>query len=157
MKKATLILVPAALATLILGGTSATPEAAPGCRHRSGGEHQHREAVREDRDPTERRRAEESHPHETASRMRAADSELLNLAREIKDTADPDRKIRIMENLLAKLVEERSAMHERMALMMERMATNDPGGESDMSHCPMMGAHAAPPEAAGAEGHPHQH
>jgi hypothetical protein len=73
--------------------------------------------------------------------MKEQDAELQNLAAKMRQ-AQGQQKIELMSDIVARMVEQRSAMHQRMFSMQERMmqhmGQHMQMGPKSMMKCPMM-------------------
>lgn len=94
------------------------------------------------------------------SKMKTGDQELKSLVEKMQSTNGENQKIQVMENLLAKLVENRTQMHQHvlgkmvpqmMQHMSEHMQMAQKSGQSGMMNCPMMEEHHSPSEGSGTE------
>lgn len=91
------------------------------------------------------------------SMMKANDQELESLVEKMKATDNEDQKVQVMENLLARLVENRTEMHQQMMgggqmmgmmpMMMQHMSQHmrmaQKSGDASMMNCPMMSGQPA--------------
>jgi hypothetical protein len=82
---------------------------------------------------------------EMMSKMKTTDQELQSLVQKMKAASQQDQKIEVMENLLTKMVENRTMLNERMMSMMPQMMQHmsrhmhmSQSGQSSMMDQPMM-------------------
>lgn len=108
----------------------------------------------------EQPQAQATCPHQKMmAEMRASDEELQALVEKMENSSTEERKVEAIEDLLVKLVESRSEMHQNMMAgmpgMMQHMHSG--GAGEAMMDCPMMKEHGASSESSADAQAGHKH